>query len=292
MALTRSEYRESFAVFILSHGRADEIKTVKMLKDSGYTGDWYVVIDNEDDQADQYFSKFSEHVIQFDKKAVADETDTGDTDNDRRVGVFARNKIQDLAEERGYKYHLQLDDDFTRIDFRYVEDDRLVTKACRDLDTLFYYLVRYIDKTDIAWLSFTLSSEYLGGIRGKKYFMGLNPKTMGSFLMRADKKVKFRMRMNDDITTTIDEASRGLLMYSVMYLQVQTPPTQHMRGGMTEIYQDNGTYRKSFYSVMCCPSFVKIAKQGRINFRIHHKISWNNCRPKLVNEKWKKTTTT
>ena len=100
--MTRSEYRESFAVFILSHGRADEIKTVKMLKDSGYTGDWYVVIDNEDDQADQYFSKFSEHVIQFDKKAVADETDTGDTDNDRRVGVFARNKIQALAEERGY----------------------------------------------------------------------------------------------------------------------------------------------------------------------------------------------
>ena len=110
--------------------------------------------------------------------------------------------------------------------------------------------------------------------------------------MRADKKIKFRMRMNDDITTTIDEASRGLLMYSVMYLQVQTPPTQHMRGGMTDIYQDNGTYRKSFYSVRCCPSFVKIAKQGRVNFRIHHKISWNNCRPKLVNEKWKKTTIT
>lgn len=235
-----------------------------------------------------YYDKFGDHVIMFDKKAVADETDTGDLDNDRRVGVFARNKIQDLAEERGYKYHLQLDDDFSAIYYRHVVEDKLVAEKCEDLDSVFYYLTRYIDKTNISWLSFALSSDYLGGVRSKRYMDGLIPKTMGSFLMRADDKVKFRMRMNDDITTTIDEASRGRIMYSVMYLQVGTPPTQHMKGGMTDIYQDNGTYRKSFYSVMCCPSFVKIAKQGITNFRIHHKISWNNCRPKVLGEEWKK----
>ena len=44
-----------FAVFILSHGRADNIKTLKMLEDGNYTGDWYIVIDNEDKTADRYY---------------------------------------------------------------------------------------------------------------------------------------------------------------------------------------------------------------------------------------------
>ena len=43
------EFKEKFAVFILSHGRANDIKTVDTLKKGNYTGKWYVVIDNGDD---------------------------------------------------------------------------------------------------------------------------------------------------------------------------------------------------------------------------------------------------
>ena len=289
MMMTEKEFKRAFAVFILSHGRAKEISTVRMLKSSGYTGDWFVVIDNEDDQADMYYKKFGQdHVIMFDKAAEARLTDTGDLDEDRRVGVFARNRIETIAAEMGYKYHLQLDDDFNGIAYRYISGGRLAVKRCRQLDKLFFYMTNFMDKTDITWLSFALSCDYLGGIKSKRYASGLIPKTMGSFLMRADDPIKFCMRMNDDITTTVLHGTRGKLFFSVMYMQVQTPATQHMRGGMTDIYRDNGTYRKSFYSVMCCPSCVKIAKQGITHFRIHHKISWNNARPKILNEKWKK----
>ena len=279
-----------FAVFILSHGRANDIKTVDMLKRGNYTGDWYVVIDNEDDQEPIYRQKFGSHILQFDKKAEAEKTDTGDLDDDRRVGVFARNAIQDMAERLGYKYHLQLDDDFTGITFRFPKGDKnkLTNIRCKDLDRLFKAMTDYMDTAPVAWLSFALNSDYLGGTDNKRYQSGLFPKTMGSFLMRADQKVYFRMRMNDDITTCISSWHIGIPNYSVMQLMVETPATQKMKGGMTDIYQDNGTYRKSFYSVMCCPSFVKVGKQGITHFRIHHQIAWNNCAPKVLSPKWRK----
>lgn len=282
------EFKKDFAVFILSHGRSNEIKTVDTLKKGNYTGKWYVVIDNEDDQEDIYREKFGEHIIQFDKKEVADRTDTGDTDQDRRVGVFARNFIQEQAINMGYKYHLQLDDDFQGFTFRYIKGDKLANKRCTDLDKLFYSVVKFQASTDIVALSFGLSSDYLGGVKSDKVRDGLFRKTMGTFFMRADKERPFVMRMNDDITTCILNSNRGDLYFSIAMVQTETPPTQRMKGGMTDAYIENGTYRKSFYSILCCPSCVKIAKMGIKNFRIHHKIKWNNCTPKILAERWKK----
>ena len=48
---------KDFAVFILSHGRADTISTYRALRDGGYTGRTYVVIDNEDDQEERNVSE-------------------------------------------------------------------------------------------------------------------------------------------------------------------------------------------------------------------------------------------
>ena len=64
--------------------------------------------------------------------------------------------------------------------------------------------------------------------------------------------------------------------------------TQANAGGLTDIYLDNGTYVKSFYSVMFCPSAVKVSMMGDTQMRIHHKVYWNYCVPKIINEKYKK----
>ena len=40
--------RNDFAVLILSHGRPNNIKTIKALENANYTGKYYIVIDNED----------------------------------------------------------------------------------------------------------------------------------------------------------------------------------------------------------------------------------------------------
>ena len=286
--MTREEFKKAFAVFILSHGRANDVKTAKTLTEQNYTGDWYIVIDNEDDQEPIYREKYGERVIVFDKKAVADRTDTGDLDDDRRVGVFARNKIQDLARDLGYKYHLQFDDDFSNVKYRYYADGNLRSKNVKNLDDIFFSMVKYMDNCPkITWLSFGLPNYYLGGIENAKWAQQMIPKTMGSFLMRADHPVAFSMRMNDDITTCAIEQSRGNLAYTYLPLMVDTPATQHASGGMTDIYRDNGTYRKTFYSVLVGPSFAKVSRETQTH-RIHHRIDFGNCVPKLLSDKWKK----
>lgn len=284
------DFKKDFAVFILSHGRANDVKTVNLLKDGHYTGDWYIVIDDEDDQEPIYREKYGDHILQFCKMDEFIRTDVGDLSDDRRCGVFARNAIQRLANERGYKIHLQLDDDFTMIYHRWIDKQKgkLVGERAENLDTVFAAMAEYLDSTPISNLSFGLSSYYLGGVESKNVQAGMIPKTMGSFMLKASDPVEFKMHMNDDITTAIWNWSTGRVFFTVMSYQVATPPTQHQAGGMTDIYKDNGTYQKSFYSVMMCPSFVKIAQQGRKFFRIHHEVEWDNCCPKILEQKWKK----
>lgn len=54
-----------------------------------------------------YENKFDKkHLIIFDKKKVAEQTDTGDNSDELNVGVFARNFIIDEAKRRGYDYHV------------------------------------------------------------------------------------------------------------------------------------------------------------------------------------------
>lgn len=276
---------KDFAVFILSHGRADTITTYKALRDGGYTGRTYVVIDNEDDQEDLYRQKFGDDIIQFDKKDYLEKTDLGDLDTDRRIGVFARNFIQDEAKRLGYKFHLQLDDDVHGFTYRFAQGKVLRALHCSHLDEVFSGMVEYMKETPITSLSFALSAYNMGGVDGS-IKDGMTRKTMTTFLMRADDVQYFHMRMNDDITTSLINGMRGKLYYSYLPIEVEVDKTQVKAGGMTDIYQKSGTYRKSFYSVMCCPSCVKVSAMGITDYRIHHEISWNNAVPKLLSERW------
>lgn len=277
----------NYAVFILSHGRAESISTVRMLENGNYTGEWFVVIDDEDEEANLYYEKFGEHVIQFCKKEIAEKTDTCDMDDDRRVGVFARNFIIDEAKRRGYKYHLQLDDDFNSIDYRYIVKDKLKAKKCTQFDKLFDAFAEYLESADITWLSFGVSSFYMGGVN-PNVEAGLIRKTVCSFFINTYKTPYFFCRMNDDITTNAVWTSRGRIMFSVMPVQMEMKGTQQVDGGMTEIYKENGTYRKSYYTVMAAPSFSIIACQGVRDMRLHHEIRWDYCAPKILNESLKK----
>ena len=65
--------RNDFAVFILTHGRADNVVTVPAIKKAGYTGKIYFIIDDEDEQAEEYKKNFgADRVIIFDKQAAYD----------------------------------------------------------------------------------------------------------------------------------------------------------------------------------------------------------------------------
>lgn len=55
---TVSILNRNFAVFILTHGRADNVYTEKSLREQGYTGKIYYIVDDEDKDQDAYIEKW------------------------------------------------------------------------------------------------------------------------------------------------------------------------------------------------------------------------------------------
>ena len=118
--------RDDFAVFILTHGRADTVLTKKALDGQGYTGKIYYIVDSEDDQIEKYRANFgAENVIVFDKQKAVDRTDTMDSFNEHRAIVYARNECFKIAKNMGLTYFLELDDDYTRFEYRTIRDGKL-----------------------------------------------------------------------------------------------------------------------------------------------------------------------
>ena len=260
--------RSDFAVFILTHGRADNVVTYRMLKRSNYAGKIYFIIDDEDEQGDLYKKNFgAENVIVFNKQEAYDRADTMDNFNIHSAIIYARNESFRIAKELGLKYFLMLDDDYREIDFRYAEEGKMRAKVM---------------------LEFCQGGDFVGGLDGGNFHKGLLRKAMNSFFCRSETPIEYRGTMNEDVVTYTTESSRGRLFLSVTNTCVIQLPSQSLNGGMTGTYLDGGTYLKSFYAVMSMPSCVKVQVLSTKHRRIHHRIDWERCAPKILNEKWKK----
>lgn len=280
--------RDDFAVFILSHGRANKILTLNSLKRGNYTGKWYVVIDNEDKTADEYYNLYGEHVIMFDKLDIARRYDTADNFSERRAIFYARNACFEIAKKLGLKYFLELDDDYTSFCYRKAVDGVLTATNCYQLDRLFEDMLQFLETSGAATVALAQGGDYIGGVNGAFYKMGLKRKAMNTFFCKTDRKFEFVGRVNEDVNTYTSLGQRGKLMFTVTNVAITQLQTQSNSGGMTDLYIDSGTYLKSFYTVIYSPSCVKIGLMGSFHKRIHHYIIWDNCTPKILNMKYKK----
>lgn len=278
---------DDFAVFILTHGRPDRIHTLKTLEKQGYTGDWYLIIDNEDKKANEYYKNYGDKVIMFDKKAISLTFDTADLSDDRRAIVYARNACFQIAKELGIKYFVEFDDDYTSFNLRYPKDGKLVARMLDNLDDIFEMMLDFLEDTQALTVCFSQGGDHIGGLTGR-WKKGLIRKVMNSFFCRTDRPFQFLGRVNEDVNTYTYLGSKGELMLTTTDLMLVQLQTQSNQGGMTDLYLDSGTYLKSFYTVMYMPSAVEIREMGTANRRLHHHVKWNNCVPMILNERYKK----
>lgn len=274
--------------FILTHGRADRVKTYSALKRSGYTGDLYLLIDNEDPQADAYRERYGDQVIQFDKKKEAETFDTADLSHDRRTIVYARNACQRIAKEMGYEYCLQLDDDYSWFGPRYPKDGVLRDPGTSNLDQVISWYIELLDSTDVLTIAFAQGGDYIGGVTSPIVKSGYKRKAMNSFFTRTNRPVRFVGRINEDVNTYVSAGNRGEVFLTHAGFYLSQEKTQQKSGGMTDVYLDGGTYLKSFYTVMFCPSAVTLQLMGEKHKRIHHNIEWRNAVPLILSSDWKK----
>lgn len=209
--------RNDFAVFILTNGRADNVATMGALKRGGYTGKWYMIIDNEDETAEQYYKNFgSENVIMFDKQAAYDRADTMDNFNEHRAIIYARNESFRIAKELGLKYFLMLDDDYKEIDFRYADGNKLAGKTMKHLDRVFEDMLCFLEASGAAVVAFAQGGDFVGGLEGGTFTKGLLRKAMNSLFCRTDRPIDFRGTMNEDVTTYTTLGSRGKSVFYIL----------------------------------------------------------------------------
>ncbi len=282
---------EKFAIFILTHGRPENVITYETIKRTGYTGDIYIIIDNEDKTASKYYELYGDKVKMFDKLAISKTFDQADNFQDRRAIVYARNASFEIAEELGLDYFMQLDDDYTSFSIRIDDKSNLIHKGVKDLDFHIMTLLKFYKKVpELKAIAFAQGGDFLGGINCSVLNSKIaKRKCMNSFLCSTKRKFKFNGRINEDVNTYTHEGSKGNLFLTFPLIMLNQKVTQTNDGGMTDIYKANGTYVKSFYSVMFQPSSVKISLiNGSKASRIHHRIKWKNTVPHILNEKYKK----
>lgn len=282
---------KKFAVLIVTHGRSNRVITVKTLRDSGYTGDIYLVVDNEDDELEDYKKIYGDKVIVFDKKKKFDEVDTGDNLQARNVVLFARNSCFEIAKSLGLDYFLELDDDYDDFSFRYVDyenHNKFRRIKMRQFDKVVDTILDFLDVSGALTVTLAQCGDYIGGIGSKVWQDQLARKAMNSFFCRVDRPFDFVGRINEDVNTYVTLSNKGHLFFTIAQACLNQLQTQSNENGMTTIYLQYGTFTKSFYSVIYAPSCAKVGMMGSTHKRIHHIISSNNCYPKILSEKWKK----
>jgi hypothetical protein len=283
--------RDDFAAFILTHGRPNDVSTYAILRKHGYSGRIILVIDNEDQHADEYRARYPhDDVVVFDKAAVGQTFDLADTQSDRRATVFARNASFEIARKLGLRYHIQLDDDYNCFRYRYINaDGSLGSHDVRNLDAVFDAMIAFLDASGATSVALSQGGDFLGSATDSQALRNpLMRKCMNSWLFRTNNPITFIGRMNDDVNTYVVYGARGQLFFTISLVMLDAQPTQQTAGGMTDIYLNVGTYAKSMYTVMMAPSCTRVRRMGRTDMRLHHSIRWDHAVPKIISGKYQK----
>lgn len=282
---------DNFVVFILTHGRADNVKTYETLKRQNYSGPMVFVIDDEDAQMARYFENFGEENVEvFSKTEVAKRFDRGDNFDKRGAIIYARNACFDIARKRGYRYFIELDDDYTSFTYRFNENLDFVETKIKSVEEVWRKMLDYFKSASrLSSIAMAQGGDFIGG--GQGGFGNLKPgrKAMNSFICDTERQFDFVGTINEDVNTYVSKAHVGLVFLTIPVVCLHQMQTQKNAGGMTDLYLDSGTYVKSFYTVMFCPSAAKVAVMGgNVEKRLHHNISWNHCAPKILSEHYRK----
>ena len=289
--MVRNENLDRCAVFILTHRRPDKVKTYSTLRKSGYTGQIYIIVDDEDPSLPEYKKTYGSEVIVFDKKKSFESTDSLDNFPEMNTVLYARNATPLIAHKLGLDYHLDLDDDYS--DFMYKFDGKGFYRHYNTskLDQCISELIKFMDSAHIVdCICMSQTGDYIGGQNsGMAAALKLTRKSMNSFLRRSARPFKYLSRMNDDVTTYVNNQYSGNnLFLTINQLCLMQKPTQQNTGGLTDMYLQYGTYNKSMYTVICNPSCAKICCLNSSNPRIHHRINWNRTTPKILNPRHRK----
>lgn len=290
MSLQQSKLPETFAIFILTHGRPNNVLTYRSLTSCNYTGKLFFVLDDQDETADQYRERYgADRIVVFDKEAQAAKCDSGNNFGVRKTILMARNACFEIAQSFGITHFLQLDDDYEYFLYKVLHEGKAFERRIKNLDTIIAKVLEFYDASGATSIAFAQNGDFIGGIENDSgAYRFEKRKCMNSFFCSTSRPFNFLGIMNEDVSAYTSLGSRGMLFLTIPNVSIKQPATQSQAGGVTETYKLMGTYCKSFHSVMMAPSSVRVAMMQSKNPRLHHSIKWETTVPQIISEKTKK----
>lgn len=280
--------KHDFAVFIISAARAGNVKTINTLEKYDYTGDWYILIDREED-IEPYTNEYGEDkIIYFNKDEIVEDVDRADNEGRRDVNVYARNKVFEIANDMGYEWFAQFDDDYDEFKLRFNDKGEFAKYDIDTLDTIFDAMIEYAYMADLDTIATAQGGDFIGGaesgICNGQGDITAQRKAMNTFVCNSKSPIDFVGTINEDVNTYIRKQQLGKIFLTPNIVNVEQERTQAQEGGLTDAYLDWGTYVKSFYTILYSPSSVELGKMGQEEQRIHHRVDWRTSIPKIVPE--------
>lgn len=278
---------EDFGILILSARRAYNVETWKLLDKLGSTLPRKIVLDDEDPTAEEYVKKFSEeNIIYFSKEEYLQLSDTftPSSDRPRNIVLPARNACFDIAKNLGWQYFIELDDDYTNLETRYVEDGKLKSKTVKSADAVFLAMKKFLEKSGAGVIALAQGGDFIGGVGSRGCKNKFLRKMMNVYCFRTNSAIRFYGYLNEDLTASVVHGQRGDLILTCTSKEIHQSRTQTRKGGLTEEYCQNGTFAKSMCSVIAAPSAVDISVIKDKYWREHHRVSWRKAAVKIVRE--------
>lgn len=277
-----------FAVFITSHGRADRVLTYDALRTAGYTGQIWVVIDDEDDIASYRHHYFSELLV-YNKQACIDKCDTVIPTSQRASVTYPRIFVEDVAKEFKLDAFMVIDDDMPCFRYRWVEDNKVRSLSMKSgMNEVLEYYAQFIIEHDIAATTFVHTMFYIGGTQGLDKRITEQRELNGVFIRNTKFDVDWTGVMRQDMITNLLTSRRGYIWWALPFVVFETlPMNEHgvNDGGMKETYDAIDNYKRSFLGVIAVPSCCKI---GCANGRIKIICDWNKGCSKIISGRYKK----
>ena len=270
-----------YAVMICSHGRAETMTTYDLLRERGYTGKIYVIVDDLDTQIGEYFQRFGKQVIIFNKEEYYEKTDTMDNFHALGTPVYARNFCFDFAAEKKLDYFCMMDDDITDFQIRYEKDGQLKGKKAFHMDELLGSMVEYMDEADITQIGWAFPGGLIGGLNGR-FKTGLGITACCAVILKTNSGVRYVGTFNEDVNIAFKYWKEGHKFFEVYMLNVVSPERGTNDGGLADLYRKESFYRACFYSIILEPCSCKLRSDAKMT------LSRGTVAPKIISERYKK----
>lgn len=280
-----------FAIFICSHGRPECI-TVNALRNAGYTGDIYIVLDDEDETYKQYYSNHSDtntYILQFNKESYVQKMDIGVSvvNAKRKVILYAKQACEDFADKLELDVFGIADDDFLGFRYRYESDGKLRSATVSDgFDKIIENYSQFLLDNWLCMTSVATNQMFMGG--------ALTPEKISefrvpySFVFRnAHIPFEWKSELFEDVISATLRTQEGFFMMQLPFMQLNLKPLYAgASGGMTDAYQSVDFIKKLFPVVQYLPSCTKIATTAS---SVSYRLMKDNAFPKLISGKYKKS---